>query len=173
MKHLLLLRHAKSSWSDPALDDHERPLAGRGRRAAPLMGQAIAEMELIPRHVLCSTSVRTRQTLALAARHWPVALAVDYLAEIYHAGPDQLLRSVRRHGGISDTLMLVGHQPGLQAFALALSGEFERAARARMEAKFPTAALAVIEFDIEDWGDVAAGAGRLIRYLRPRDLESR
>lgn len=172
MKRLLLFRHAKSSWSERGLADHDRPLAGRGRRAAPAMGRAIAELDLVPQRVLCSTSLRTRQTLALAAEAWPASVEIDYLTGLYHAGSATLEQAVCRHGSDAESLMLVGHQPGLQEFALELIAQSERAAQARLEAKFPTAALAVIEFRLDDWRDFSGVAGRLIRYIRPRDLES-
>jgi len=172
MKRLLLFRHAKSSWSERGLADHDRPLSGRGRRAAPAMGRAMAELDLLPQRVLCSTSLRTRQTLALAAEAWPASIEIEYLSGLYHAGSAGLEQIVGRHGAEAQTLMLVGHQPGIQEFALDLISQSERAAQARLEAKFPTAALAVIEFRLDDWRDFSGASGRLIRYIRPRDLES-
>lgn len=171
MKRLLLFRHAKSSWSQTGLADHDRPLAGRGRRAAPAMGRTLAALGLTPARVLCSTSLRTRQTLQLAAEDWPQPISTEYLSALYHAGPATLEALVRRHGAGAETLMVLGHQPGMQEFALDLIQDGERAARARLETKFPTAALAVIEFEIDDWHDLEAGSGRLTRYLRPRDLD--
>ncbi|MGY6554287.1 MAG: SixA phosphatase family protein [Wenzhouxiangella sp.] len=171
MKRLLLFRHAKSSWSRNGLADHDRPLSGRGRRAAPAMGRTLAALGLVPARVLCSTSQRTRQTLQLAAEDWSPAPQTEYLAALYHAGPATLEALVRRHGAGAETLMLVGHQPGMQEFALDLIRDGERAARARLETKFPTAALAVIEFPIDDWHGLEAGTGRLMRYVRPRDLD--
>lgn len=171
MKRLLLFRHAKSSWSAPGLADHDRPLAGRGRRAAPAMGRRMAELDLIPARAMCSSSLRTRQTLQLAAEEWPNSPSIEYLSALYHAGPATLEALVRRHGADAQKLMVVGHQPGMQEFALDLIRDGERAARARLETKFPTAALAVIEFQIDDWHDLEAGSGRLTRYVRPRELD--
>ncbi|TVS12786.1 MAG: histidine phosphatase family protein [Wenzhouxiangella sp.] len=171
MKRLLLFRHAKSSWTEAGLDDHERGLARRGRRAAPAMGQIMKVRGLQPGRVLCSTSARTRQTLSLAAAAWSDPVETVYLDSLYHARARSLLDAVRVHGGMVQTLMVVGHQPGLQDFALELADRGEPGLLGQMGEKFPTAALAVIEFPARSWSELAPASGRLSHYLRPRDLD--
>lgn len=168
MKTLILLRHAKSSWDDSALDDHDRPLAGRGRRAAPAIAAHLADSGYIPDLVLCSTAARTRETLDLASEHLG-GPPVEYDTSLYLAGPGRLLRNVRDADDV-DTLMVVGHNPGIHTFALGLCDRTVDAELRPLERKFPTAAVAVIEFDTESWDEIGQGTGRLVHFMRPKDL---
>jgi phosphohistidine phosphatase len=169
MKTLILLRHAKSSWDDERLADHQRPLAPRGRRAAPAVAARLRELGLLPDHVVSSTSVRTRETIALAAEHLDTP-SIDFQEDMYLAGSGRLLRILRATPETVETLMLVGHNPGMHDVALALvEGEGGRAHR-RLESKFPTTAAAVLEFDVERWQDVGPGLGTLLHFIRPKDL---
>jgi phosphohistidine phosphatase len=176
MLTLTLLRHAKSSWGDPALDDHDRPLAERGKKAAPDMGTALAAMGLRPDLVICSSAARARATLDLVLGKLGAPVPqVIYDDGVYMATPERLLARLHRIG-LSETgqiphrVMLVGHNPGLEELALLLVGSGAANDRARMAEKFPTAALAVISFNADSWGLIAPGAGRLEHFLTPKQL---
>ena len=166
MKRLLLVRHAKSSWDDPALPDHERPLAPRGRRAAERMAEHLRSNTPSVDLVLCSPAVRTRETLDRMSRAFGDAeVVVD--DELYGATDDELLERLHRVADRLETVAMIGHNPGIHdlATALARSG----ADLERMRAKFPTGALAMLEFD-EPWQDLAPGGARLAAFVAPKDL---
>ena len=174
MLTLLLLRHAKSSWEFPALADYDRPLAKRGLKAAPRMGAEIASLGLRPDVVLCSGAKRTRETLdlVLAALGQP-APEVVYDDAIYMAPPTGIVQILRRQPagpGAPATIMVVGHNPGLEELAELLVGTGEETLRDIMEEKFPTCALAVVTFDADAWADIAPGTGTLARFLTPARL---
>lgn len=169
MVRLMLLRHAKSDWCAGGLADHDRPLSSRGKRAAPLMGTVMRARGLRPDRVLCSTATRARETLRLVGEKMDDVPGTEYTHDIYEAGPNDLLALARFANGGAGTLMMVGHNPTFQDTALALAGSGEETELARMAAKFPAGALAVIDFD-GGWGDIAWGSGRLACFLRPRDL---
>ena len=187
MRQLLLLRHAKSSWDDPSLPDHARPLNPRGRRAALAMAEALAELGLTPDVVLVSSARRTLQTLeALRPALLAHGALVEPLDSLYLASGQTLLGLVRRAPETARSVMVVGHNPGLHDFALALAGiaaaEAAAAApaedsgaaaaipaRRRLAEGYPTGALA--EFAVAaPWSGLEAGGGRLVRFLAPRDL---
>jgi phosphohistidine phosphatase len=171
MRKLLLLRHAKSSWDDPSLEDFDRPLAPRGEKAAPLMAAYLEKEGLRPDLVFCSPARRARQTWSLVAQSLGNEIFVDELQALYLGGPSRLLEAVRRAPDAAPCVMLVGHNPGMEHLAMALAGPASKPkALAKLHAKFPTAALAEIEFDVAAWRDVARGAGRLTRFVRPKDL---
>jgi len=171
MRELLLLRHAKSSRDEPAAGDHERDLARRGERAAPQVGRLLRAEGLVPDLALCSTATRAKRTWDLAAAELGREVPVRYLRTLYLAPPSRLLVTVRQQASDVGRLLLVGHNPGLHGLAMALSGEGEPGLLAALRAEFPTAALARIAFDVADWADVAAGAGRLLAYRRPRERD--
>jgi phosphohistidine phosphatase len=158
MKHLYLLRHAKSSWKDPELADHDRPLAGRGRRAAKAMAKHIRAEEIAPELVLCSTARRARDTLeriepALGRR------SVKVERELYGASVRELLWRIRRVPSSVESVLLIGHNPGMQDLAAALTG---------FDGKFPTAALATIA--LPAWDELEHA--ELVAFTKPRDLEA-
>ena len=163
---LLLLRHAKSAWPD-GVDDHDRPLGGRGLKAAPLMGRYMAHQGLLPDLALVSTARRTQETWALAGAELPDDIARRDVGEIYEAAADRIAAVVRGVDASVRTLLVVGHNPGLQELAIDLVGDQERLAG--VSEKFPTGALAVIDFTVA-WRDVAAGSGVLERFVVPRSL---
>jgi phosphohistidine phosphatase len=167
MRRLLLLRHAKSSWDTPGLADLERPLAPRGRQTAPLMAQLMAKRRWVPDLVLCSQAERVRETWPLLGAQIPSKT----LRTIYPGAPSRLLMTLRRAPDEARTLLLIGHNPGLGSFATSLCGAGSRKAIERLSTKFPTAGLAVIDFDAEHWSEVAGGAGRLEAFVRPKDLD--
>jgi phosphohistidine phosphatase len=158
---LLLLRHAKSDWSGN-LGDHDRPLAPRGRKAAPRIGAFMRKKGYVPEAVLCSTAERTKQTLELLLPQLRADPTVRYDRALYLAEWPALLAA-----------LMIGHNPGLEQLAVALTLQPQDAAeRARFEAlerKFPTAALAVLDFDVPLWEAVKPGTGRLRDFVRPRD----
>ena len=171
MRTLLLLRHAKSSWEDPLLDDFDRPLAPRGQEAAPVMAAYLKSKGLRPDLVLCSPAVRARQTWTLVAQHLGGSIAMKALQGLYLGAPSRLLDALHRAPEAASCVMLVGHNPGMEHLALALAGPASKSkAMAKLQTKFPTAALAEIVFDSASWRDVGQGAGRLKRLVWPRDL---
>jgi phosphohistidine phosphatase len=165
MSTLLLLRHAKSSWEFD-LEDHDRPLAGRGRRDAVAAGQELAARGFQPDLVLCSTSVRTRQTWDRAVTGGAAAGEVRYLDRIYHSWSDQLLRLVRDAPDEVKTLMLIGHGPSIPDLAEQLvNSEPESEASLRMKAKYPTSGLALLDIT-QPWA--AVDRAHLLDFVVPR-----
>ena len=170
MKKLLLLRHAKSSWDDESLADFDRPLAPRGREAAPRMGRELARRGWLPEAVLVSPAMRTRQTWKLVAAELGTKPAVKFPTSLYEASAEALLEEIRLTPDGTEVLMLVGHNPGLEDLAKALAGEdSDSDALKRMGEKFPTAGLARFKVD-GPWAELDAGAARLSHFLRPKYL---
>jgi len=169
MKTLYLLRHAKSDWGDPGLDDHDRPLTARGERASAVMAVHFVQQGYQPSLVLCSSARRTRQTLESLLPHLPGDPEVLFEEEIYLASRGQLLARVQEIDDGQSRVLLIGHNPGIADLARDLAGSGERASLRRL-ARFPTAASAVCEFDLERWRDLAPGSGRLVAYATPKDL---
>lgn len=170
MKTLFLLRHAKSSWSEPGLADFDRPLNERGRRAAPLIALHLAHGGLLPDLILCSAARRTRETLALMLP----ALARDAVVRIesglYGADAATLLRRLKRIEAEVDCVLLIGHNPGLEDLAAGICGGGPEPMRRRMDEKFPTAALAAFALDAACWSSLREGAAVLTDFVLPRDL---
>jgi phosphohistidine phosphatase len=169
MLTLYLFRHAKSAWDDPSLADFDRPLAPRGERAAPAMAAYMKAQGLGPDLVLCSAARRTRDTWALMAGTLDQP-RTTYLDEIYEAEPPALAAAIRRAPADARRLMLIGHNPGLEDLAQGLIASGDRDRRKALAEKFPTAALAVIDFDIETWRDLAPATGRLTLFMIPKRL---
>lgn len=171
-KRLFLLRHAKSSWDDPGLDDHERPLAPRGRRSVEILGDHLRENDIHPVQVLCSTSRRTRETLEGVAPGGETLIE----AELYHAGAEELVQRLRRISDDVESVMVIGHNPTLQIVALRLSeGETSNgdgSYRAQISEKFPTAALATLTFECQ-WSELGPGCARLVDYVKPKAIARR
>ena len=167
MPTLLLLRHAKSSWKTGGRRDFERSLAPRGQRAAALMGGFLAEHDLMPDLVLCSAAVRAKTTLDLALPHFAGKPEIRYLEELYLTGPRKMLALLRSLEAAPDRILLIGHNPGFHALSLLLSGTGAEDELSAMAAKFPTAALAVIDFP-GPWADIAASTGHLRLFATPR-----
>jgi phosphohistidine phosphatase len=175
----VLLRHAKSAWPD--VPDHDRPLARRGRRDAPVMGSWLTGAGYIPDRVLCSTALRARQTWQLAQPVLGAALAAVFDDRVYEASQAQLLDLIRRTPVATRTLLIVGHDPAVPDLARTLAaadaeagaGPVNDAAPAvmldRMRAKFPTAAIAVFEYS-GGWEQLAPERARLACFVTPREL---
>ena len=171
MRELLVLRHAKSRWDQPEIDDHDRGLAPRGIAAAEKMGRLIAEQGWLPDRILCSTANRAQETLDLARQSWPETPEIPKtdLATLYLAAPSRILDIVRRQPDDARRLMIVGHNPGLQTFVSRLAGYGDKSQKISIENKFPTAALALITLDIPSWRETAWTIGHLRAYHTPRD----
>jgi len=168
-KELLLLRHAKSSWDDPGLADHDRPLAPRGRRASGLIATYLRERSIAPAQVLCSSSARTRETLERISAEFGDGVEVEIEQGLYAASAGDLLARLRRVSDDVESLMVIGHAPGLPELARRLAGR--GTGLERLQGKFPTAALATLCFE-GDWGDLAPGAAELVDFVKPRELEA-
>lgn len=171
MPRLLLLRHAKSSWDISGLADFDRPLAPRGRRAAGLIGEHVATHRLLPDRILSSSSRRTRETLAALLPHLDRELDIRLTPALYDKPAGAYIDAIGREGAAARTLMLIGHNPAIQDAALLLIGSGNPALVDEIATKFPTAGLAVIDFPFPDWTRIEPGAGRVVAFFRPRDLE--
>ena len=162
MKTLLLLRHVKSSWKDPSLTDHDRPLNKRGRKTAPRMGRLMHETGLCPDLILCSTATRARETLQLMLTELSKNVPVTFRAELYHCDVAQLLGVLREVAEPAASVLVVGHNPDLELFLEHVTGQSER---------LSTGALARIEFDLSAWSElIDATRGTLVSISRPREL---
>ena len=179
-RKLVLLRHAKSAWPD--VPDHERPLARRGQRDAPAMGRWLRAAGHLPDQVLCSTARRARETWQLAQAGLGATPPVSFDGRAYQASAGQLLDLVRRAPPAARTFLIVGHDPAVPELALTLAATPPGPAGAgsdtappamfdRMRAKFPTAAIAILEFT-GNWDQLAPGSARLTRFVTPRDLRA-
>ncbi len=162
MKTLLLMRHAKSSWKDSELDDHDRGLSGRGKKDAPRMGELLKDEGLLPDYLVTSSARRARKT----ADH--VALASGFRGEcrlteeLYMAGPDKILEVIGQTPDACERLLLIGHNPGLEEFLERLTGTYTPLA---------TAAVAHLEIDIDSWPLLTRHSqAELIRLWQPREL---
>jgi phosphohistidine phosphatase len=169
-RRILLLRHAKSAWDEPGLDDYERPLAPRGRRAAAVMGVYLRDEDLVPDLVLCSGARRARETWETAAHELAAAPPVEHDQALYMVTADRLLKRLKKLPDAVKTVLVVGHEGGVDALARRLTGEGAAPLRRRLAEKYPTAALAVIALELADWGLLAEKAGTLTRFAAPKDL---
>ena len=175
---LLLLRHAKSERpeAEEGLEDHDRPLSERGRLAAPRIGAYMRASGYEPALVLCSTAERTKQTLKLILPAFKKAPKIRYERALYLAEWPQLLARINKAPANASPLLVVGHNPGLEHLAIALAlqpnSAGERSRVQRLAEKFPTAALAVLDFTGTSWKRAKPGLGRLSDYVRPKDLKN-
>jgi phosphohistidine phosphatase len=167
MKRLYLLRHAKSSWDDPTLADEDRPLAPRGRRAAKVMAKHLRSEGVAPELVLCSPSRRTRQTLKRIAPDLGKSADVQIEPELYSASSAALLEVLHEGPEEVESVMLIGHNPGIQDLALSLAGAGSEITR--VKGKFPTAALATLEL-AGSWHELAPGSAELMSFVKPKEL---
>ncbi|RDG39680.1 SixA phosphatase family protein [Streptomyces corynorhini] len=166
-RRIVLLRHAKADW--PEVSDHERPLAERGRKDASVAGRTLAGTGIDVDLVLCSTSVRTRETWKLAVQELPQRPKTVYEERLYEASLGELIAVVNETPEEVNDLLLVGHNPGTHALADALAGQGEGGALARMNRSgFPTSSFAVISFS-GTWKSVEHGVGRLDQFWSPHD----
>jgi phosphohistidine phosphatase len=167
VRKLFLLRHAKSSWDDPGLADHDRPLAPRGRRAAKVIAAHLRDQGIAPELVLCSSSQRTRETLERIAPALADGVVLEIEREFYAAPASTLLSRLQAVGDDVESVMLIGHNPGIEQLALTLAGDGEKLAEVRR--KYQTAALATLEFEGR-WRELEPGAARLADFVKPKQL---
>jgi phosphohistidine phosphatase len=171
VKRIYLLRHAKSSWKQEGLADHDRPLAGRGRRAARAIADHVRTSAIEPDLVLCSTARRARATLELIAPALP-ASAVEFEPQLYGADPDALLERLRRLPDAVASVLVIGHNPGIEELAIELARPGAPLLD-ELEAKYPTGALAALGFAGKSWTELGAHSADLVDFVRPRDLEDK
>jgi len=172
LRRLLLLRHAKAEPAHAGQDDHDRALTERGRTDAAAMARYLADQGYVPARILCSTSLRTVETIEPLLKATPAP--VEYCAALYLAPPGRLVALAQDAADDDKALMLVGHNPGLEQCAALLAREAVKPKEQHrldiLEEKFPTAALAVLDFALTDWKDLSPGTGKLVDFVRPRDL---
>jgi len=179
MRRLMLLRHAKTEHDAPSGHDQDRRLDERGRLDAAALGTWIARHPPLPDAVLVSTAVRAQQTWEIArdamtdaVRERPPQPKVERLDELYGAEPAQLLQIIPMAEATNpQRLMVIGHNPGMHELALALSGSGDAAAKKALEHNLPTSGLAILDFAIEDWNEVAFRRGALVRFTSPKLLK--
>jgi phosphohistidine phosphatase len=175
MRRLLLLRHAKTEIDAPSGRDRDRRLDDRGQRDAAQLGDWIAAHPPFPEAVLVSHAVRARQTWDIvweAMKDRVAAPQVEILPELYGADPAQILETIRTATVPADPkqLLLVGHNPGMHEVALMLMGGGDPAGAKAIADNLPTAGLAIFDFDVKDWGDVAYRRGKLVQFVSPKLL---
>ena len=172
MRRLLLLRHAKAEPGGPDQDDHDRVLAERGLTDADAMARYLKAQGYQPDRILCSTSMRTRQTVAPVLREVPAP--IEFVEALYHAPPGRIAALAQDADNDIKVLLMVGHNPGLEQCAALLAREPVKPKELHrhdlLEEKFPTGALAVLEFDITSWKKLSPCSGKLVDFVRPRDL---
>jgi len=168
VRYLILMRHAKSDWGDESLSDHDRPLNRRGLRDAPNMARWLADLDLIPDMILCSSSVRTRETVDTMMDVWttePSRTAeptISFSEDLYHATPEEIIGAIRCDGGTSRRLLVVAHNPGMTSLVSHFAQRFT---------EMPTAAVAVFQTDCERWNDLQPEATmQMIEQMGPKGL---
>ncbi|HYG28736.1 MAG TPA: histidine phosphatase family protein [Allosphingosinicella sp.] len=169
MKILTLLRHAKSTWDDPVARDFDRPLNRRGRRAAHAIGAEMRRLGLAFDRVIASPATRVKETLDEVEAGYARSLGAAFDQRVYLAGTDALLDIVRSADDKAGRLLVVGHNPGLESLAIALTRG--GGLRDEVAIKYPTGTLAEISLPAERWREIVPGSGRLTRFIRPRDLD--
>ena len=172
MLRLLLLRHSKAVPFTGS-GDHQRPLTERGRADAARLGAYIADEKFAPDAAIHSGAQRTKETLAIVAASLRPRVKISVEASLYEAGRAAFLDVVRHGPDKARSLLLVGHNPTIAEMTSRLSGTGESGALARMAGKFPTSALAVIDFDVAHWSEIDDGKGRLIAFVTPASLGER
>ncbi|GGL87763.1 phosphoglycerate mutase [Streptomyces fumigatiscleroticus] len=172
LRRLVVLRHAKSAWPEGA-PDHERPLAPRGRRDAPAAGRALAEADCLPDLALCSTAVRARQTWELVSAQWGTPPPVRHDPRLYAAGVADLLEVVHEVSAEVETLLLIGHNPGLADLVLELAWDGLDDALEQVRVKFPTSAVAVLAWHGTTWRALDRGTALLTAMAVPRGRKPR
>ena len=164
MKTLLVLRHAKSSWKNTDLEDHDRPLNKRGKKAAPQMGKLVRKEDLVPDLILSSTALRAKTTAELVAEHSKYKGEILFDRRLYLADPTSIVETLQAiDTEPAGRVMIVGHNPGHEELVRSLTGQDER---------IPTAALAHIQLPIENWKELEVSMeGALVNLWRPREIE--
>ncbi len=162
MKTLLIMRHAKSSWKDTSLSDHERPLNNRGEADAPRMGAALKDLDLTPTLIISSTAKRARKTAEYVAENCSYDGEIRLERNLYHAGVDEFIEVLQSVSDEEEIVMVVGHNPGIAELVDYLTDRPEG---------MTTANIAVVRLQVESWDDLDFDTeGELVRVLRPREL---
>jgi phosphohistidine phosphatase len=162
MKTLLIMRHAKSSWNDDSLSDHDRPLNERGEMDAPRMGAALTARDLVPDRILSSTAVRARTTAELVAQNCTFDGEISLDRNLYHAGPDEFIDALKGLPADLDRVLLVGHNPGIAELVDFLADTPEM---------MTTANIAVLQLPVDRWSELDFETeGKLVEVLRPREV---
>jgi len=172
MKRLFLLRHAKAVPAESGVEDFDRTLMFSGMQDAGAMARYLRKRDYVLGLILCSSAARTAQTGELVVQQ--LECEIEFRDALYLAEPAKILAAIRGAPAAVSALMVVGHNPGLEALAALLAREpvrrKERARHEALEEKFPTCALAILDFDVGRWRDVTAGTGKLVEFVRPKDL---
>lgn len=156
------MRHAKSSWSNPSLADHDRPLNSRGKTDAPKMGDYLSSLGLVPEIILCSTAKRARQTVQYLINECPFEGKINYFRNLYHGGLEDYIEVLNEIDNMHNIVMIVGHNPGMEYAVEELSGENE---------VMPTASIAHIELDLDTWSSLSFDThGELLSIIRPKEI---
>ncbi len=172
MKTLALFRHAKSDWSDARARDFDRPLNERGQRGARAMGEFIKSSGHPFERMIASPAVRAAETVEEASKAWGCTFKVEWDRRIYLASSANLIDLLKELDGNPASVLMIGHNPGLEDLIFDLvPDDGSSPLRDIVEQKFPTAAFAVLELDVDRWSDIADGCGRLVALKRPRDLD--
>jgi phosphohistidine phosphatase len=172
MRRLLLLRHAKAERLQSSGRDHDRILAKRGREDAVAVGAYLVRHKLTPDRALVSTAVRTRETWGLVATAFTKPPPAEFESSIYEAPPEAILKAIKATEPAARTLIVVGHNPGMQQLAGLLIASGDVDARQRLLEEFPTAAFAMISFAVESWNGLHPEGGRLEHFVTPDALEA-
>lgn len=167
--HIHLLRHAKSSWDDPGLPDHDRPLAPRGRRAAERLSRHVATIGVAPDLVLCSSAIRAVETWEGIKSGFPPDTQVAVSPELYEAAAPSLLGRLNLLAETVRSVLIIGHNPSIEALAIGLTGAGAADAIARIKTKYPTGALATLVVE-EAWAELAWESAALESFVVPREL---
>jgi len=162
MKTLFILRHAKSSWDNADLSDYERPLNERGLKAAPLMGDVMKKNRFEPEVFLSSPAKRAEQTAALIKQSAGFGCTIRFDERIYEASPARLLEVISEQNEKIESVLLVGHNPGLEGLLKFLTGQLQ---------PMPTAALAVVDLEINQWSEANSSNGNLRALIRPKEIQ--
>lgn len=164
MKTILLFRHGKSDWDADYEADHNRPLARRGEKAASLMGKYLASLDQLPDRVICSSALRAKETVRLAAKAGKWSCPITFADELYEASPEQVLDLIRESQNSLDSILLAGHEPTWSLLAGRLIGN--------AKVKFPTAAMARIDLAVASWKEAGFGKGTLVWMVSPKLLSA-
>lgn len=161
MKRLLLMRHAKSSWKDSDVPDHERPLKKRGQRDAEKMGKLLKSKKLVPDLIISSTAVRASKTAEILAKSCKYEDEIIFSDSLYMAEPADIMQVVKDHAKKQKTVLIIGHNPGLEAYLQIMTGKVE---------SLPTSAIAYLAAKIENWGELSSEEEVKLKNLwRPKD----
>jgi phosphohistidine phosphatase len=171
MKRLTVLRHAKSSWDDSGLDDLNRPLNERGWKSARRMGRELKHRGVHFDFVLASTAARVRETIVAIQEKYDFGAPIRFEPSIYLATEETLLSLIQALPDTIGTVLIIGHNPGLERLTVELTHDDEHGLRQRVAGKFPTAAFAAIELPAEKWADVTPGSGEVAELIVPKDLD--